>query len=91
MFGKTLAENQMRREIRKRRPMAHVDMGFPHYRKDKCMCLDTCCHDENNGCICKTCKCRIDPEAHDNVTAFQYETQPKSNNLRSGKEGVQSR
>lgn len=86
VFGKTLAENQKRREIRKRRPMAHVDNGWPHYhhKNGHCLCFDTCCWDPNYGEICKTGKPRDEPKA-------QHETQSKSNKLRSGKEGTQSR
>jgi hypothetical protein len=63
--------NRNRRAARKRTPMAHIENGWPHYHDNRCMCIDTCCHDENNGCICKTCICRIKGnECHANITLF---------------------
>lgn len=67
--GMSIEINRKRREARKRRPMAHIENGFPHHRHNRCICLDLCCHDPNNGCICKECICRIEgPECHANIT-----------------------
>jgi hypothetical protein len=69
--GISIEINRKRREARKRRPMTHVENGWPHHRNGRCLCLDTCCHDENNGCICKECICRTeDNECHANITPF---------------------
>lgn len=41
-------------------------IGMHLSRKGMCMCLDTCCQDEG-GCKCKSCRCRLGEFNHGDV------------------------
>jgi hypothetical protein len=76
----TLQAVVKRRIQRHRRPMAHVDNGWPHHSSNTpyhCICLDDCCHDEQ-GCRCKSCVCQ-GPKGipHGTKTVPRKETVPQ--------------
>lgn len=51
-----------KRKQSRRRPVEHIYNGFPHYSTTKighCICLDECCQSWDDGCICRTCPCRL--------------------------------
>src|SRR5271156_3850185 len=53
--------NLTTKKRRRSRLMAHVANGWPHYRANtlRCICLDNCCYDSEDGCICKHCLCSV--------------------------------
>lgn len=60
-------DSRPRPSRRKRNSKVHVHDGFPHFctaHPHHCMCLQECCQDYNEGCICKLCPCQTG-YAHD--------------------------
>ncbi len=62
-----------RKRPRRSRYMLHAGNGWPHYSSftGLCQCLDECCQDEEDGCVCRFCACR---QRSKNDTSLLHQT-----------------